>query len=631
MTETGKKAKSSKSAAAKRDAYDDFLDGDRNGTKKKSASSKTRKSSQSAVEPGIAMPPSTKKAGTAKQPASAAKKSSSNRSSSAKKAKIEENPLARASRTEYDRSRYRSEAGTSRPVRRAETEADLPRSRAGSAPHYSANTPRPARRSRQAVLAVDNRDPFDDYLQHTEEMSRPHRRKKKTSSVTVLLATAIVVLLGLGGYQAVRYRAFAEMKSAVQRETFYEGTTVEGIDVSSMTLAQAMEYWQENIEPAYSQRKVTLSNGASFTAEELGYTSDYATVLSNAFSAGRTGSLEQRYALLSSRRSAPVSYSVTRQSYDPAAIARCVSQIAEAIDRPAENAKIASFDTESYEFTFTDAVTGSQLDADALTRDMTQAMENGGGSVELSVLAIQPDVTQSDIASQYGLIASAVTNASSSSSNRLSNIRLALQMINGTCLKPGETFSFNETVGKRTTDRGFKMATAYSSGTVVEDVGGGICQVSTTLFNAAVKADLQIVERHNHSLTVAYVDRGKDAAVNWNSQDLRFTNNSDDNVYICCFLSDDKRVRVGVFGKLLPNGESIVIESEVTGTTSFETVYQPNLALAAGASQVTQKGKDGCSAVAYKVRKDASGNTISREELCHSSYKTVNQIIEYGP
>lgn len=631
MTETGKKAKSSKSAAAKRDAYDDFLDGDRDGTKKKSALSKTRKSSQSAVEPGIAMPPSTKKAGTAKQPASAAKKSSSNRSSSAKKAKIEENPLARASRTEYDRSRYRSEAGTSRPVRRGSAEADLPRSRAGSAPHYSANTPRPARRSRRAVLAVDNRDPFDDYLQHTEEMSRPHRRKKKTSSVTVLLATAIVVLLGLGGYQAVRYRAFAEMKSAVQRETFYEGTTVEGIDVSSMTLAQAMEYWQENIEPAYSQRKVTLSNGASFTAEELGYTSDYATVLSNAFSAGRTGSLEQRYALLSSRRSAPVSYSVTRQSYDPEAIARCVSQIAEAIDRPAENAKIASFDTESYEFTFTDAVTGSQLDADALTRDMTQAMENGGGSVELSVLAIQPDVTQSDIASQYGLIASAVTNASSSSSNRLSNIRLALQMINGTCLKPGETFSFNETVGKRTTDRGFKMATAYSSGTVVEDVGGGICQVSTTLFNAVVKADLQIVERHNHSLTVAYVDRGKDAAVNWNSQDLRFTNNSDDNVYICCFLSDDKRVRVGVFGKLLPNGESIVIESEVTGTTSFETVYQPNLTLATGASQVTQKGKDGCSAVAYKVRKDASGNTISREELCRSSYKTVNQIVEYGP
>ena len=262
---------------------------------------------------------------------------------------------------------------------------------------------------------------------------------------------------------------------------------------------------------------------------------------------------------------------------------------------------------------------------------MTQAMENGGGSVELSVLAIQPDVTQSDIASQYGLIASAVTNASSSSSNRLSNIRLALQMINGTCLKPGETFSFNETVGKRTTDRGFKMATAYSSGTVVEDVGGGICQVSTTLFNAVVKADLQIVERHNHSLTVAYVDRGKDAAVNWNSQDLRFTNNSDDNVYICCFLSDDKRVRVGVFGKLLPNGESIVIESEAHG----HHVLRDGLSAesragdrcvagdAEGQGRLLRRGLQGA--------QGRVGNTISREELCRSSYKTVNQIVEYGP
>ncbi len=148
MTETGKESKILEERRGEARRLRRFLDGDRDGTKKKSASSKTRKSSQSAVEPGIAMPPSTKKAGTAKQPASAAKKSSSNRSSSAKKAKIEENPLARASRTEYDRSRYRSEAGTSRPVRRAETEADLPRSRAGSAPAIIPRTRRARREDR---------------------------------------------------------------------------------------------------------------------------------------------------------------------------------------------------------------------------------------------------------------------------------------------------------------------------------------------------------------------------------------------------------------------------------------------------------------------------------------------------
>ena len=159
---------------------------------------------------------------------------------------------------------------------------------------------------------------------------------------------------------------------------------------------------------------------------------------------------------------------------------------------------------------------------------------------------------------------------------------MALQLINGTHLAPGESFSFNDTVGKRTTERGFKVATAYSSGEVTEDVGGGICQVSTTLFNAFVKADMQIDERHNHSLTVAYVDKGKDAAVNWGNQDLRFTNNSSDSVYICCYLTSDKRVRFGIFGKLLPNGESITVEGVTTGKIDFETVYQANPSMASG-------------------------------------------------
>ena len=262
---------------------------------------------------------------------------------------------------------------------------------------------------------------------------------------------------------------------------------------------------------------------------------------------------------------------------------------------------------------------------------MTNALNAGGGTVELVVNSIQPAVKKADIASQYGMIASAVTNASSSSSNRLSNIKLALQFINGTCLAPGETFSFNGTVGERTTARGFKAATAYSSGKVVEEVGGGICQVSTTLFNAAVKSDMKIVERHNHSLTVGYVDLGKDAAVNWDSQDLRFTNTSSDNVYICCYLTSDKRVRFGIFGKLLPNGESITVEGVTTGRVDYQTVYQPSMTLASGETKVAQSGKQGYTAEAYKIRWDANGNQISKELLCKSTYRSTDEIIEYGP
>lgn len=500
------------------------------------------------------------------------------------------------------------------------------------------SSPRRPVKQESAVLLVENRngrDAYDDFLERNErERARKKSSKKKRSKdlgMMLALLTVIGCMLGLAGWQYTQYQTFLMMKAAVDRPTFYEGTMVEGIDVSTMTLEQAIQHWEESVEPKYSQRKVTLSNGAEFSAAELGYSSDYVTVLSNAWGAGRRGSLVERYEALSFRQSQPASYVVNRVAYRDDVIAQCVSAIAEQIDRPAEDSKIESFDMETYEFRFAEAVTGSKLDTEQLAQGMARALDAGGGTVELVVNAIQPKVQTADIAKQYGMITSAVTNASSSSSNRLANIRKALEFIHGTCLKPGETFSFNDTVGKRTTDRGFKMATAYSSGKVVEDVGGGICQVSTTLFNAAVKADLEINERHNHSLTVGYVDKGKDAAVNWRSQDLRFTNNTDDNIYIACYLTGDKRVRFGIFGKLLENGETITVEGVTTGTIDYKTEYQLNMTFAPGQQKVVQKGKKGYKAEAYKIRWDANGNQISRELLCKSTYKATAQIIEYGP
>ena len=486
-----------------------------------------------------------------------------------------------------------------------------------------------ARRGGELFFAVDGRDPFDDYLDATGP--QPPRGGRRTSGLTAFLVVCIAAILGLAGWQAVRYQDFLTMKSAVAEQGFYDGTTVEGIDVSDMTLESALAYWEAEVEPAYAQRTVSLDNGTTLTAAQLGYSSDYAAVLARAWNAGQTGSLEERYARIAERQAQPASYSVTRTLYTDSAIESFAESMAAQIDRPAQDAALESFDVDSFQFTYVEEVAGSRLDTQALARDIAQALDAGGGSVALSVESIQPEVTVASLSSQYGMIAYAVTNASSSSSNRLTNIALSLELINGTRLDPGETFSFNETVGERTTDRGFKVATAYSSGEVTEEVGGGICQVSTTLFNAAVKSDMEIVERHNHSLTVSYVDLGKDAAVDWGNKDLRFTNTGDEPVYIVCLLTDDKHVRIGFFGKLLPNGESITVEGETTGTIGYETVYQPNLSFPSGYSEVTQRGRNGYTAVAYKIRWDAEGNQISSELLCSSTYRTTNEIIEYGP
>lgn len=499
-----------------------------------------------------------------------------------------------------------------------------------------------ARRS-SAVLLVENESARRSSA--AAEKRRPksvgekrpnHRKHRRKSSggfavLSAFLLMMILSLAGVGVWRTQEYRALAEMKEEVSRQTFFEGTTVDGIELSGMTLQQALEYWDTQVEPAYRQAAVVLDDGTQVTAQQLGYTSNYADILNTAWNAGRSGSLVQRYRKIQAAKARPASYEVSRTLYDDALVQNYVATLAVQINAEPEDAKVKSFNVDSYAFEFEPEKNGYKLDQGALVRDIETALSAGGGNVQMQIETLTPEVTLENVSSQYGMISYAITNASSSKSNRLENIRLSLEMINGTCLEPGETFSFNEVVGERTTERGFKVATAYSSGKVTEEVGGGICQVSTTLFNAVVKADLEINERHSHSLTVSYVDLGKDAAVDWGNKDLKFTNNSDDRVYICCYLTEDKRVRVGVFGRMLENGETITLEGVRTGTVDYDTKYQMNLELYSGQTRVVQNGKQGYTATTYKIWWDAQGNEIRREELCKSRYQATDEIIEYGP
>lgn len=488
-------------------------------------------------------------------------------------------------------------------------------------------------RKKSAERAVKAKKPAASGGKKAPGRKKKHKKQKLSPAIlaaNLLLTAGIAMFVVLFGMLVWRHNSFAEMKRVVEEQTFYDGTTVEGVDVSDMTLNDALAYWRQNIESTYADRVVTLDGEGQVTAVDMGYRSDYEAVLYNAWSAGRRGSLEQRYHAAVSRQYSPTAYEVDRDLYTDRAVDSYVQAMAVREDVPAVDAAIESFDVNTYAFVLTDSQEGRDLDAEALKRDIISALEAGGGDVHPDIRTVRPQVTRDEVSSAYGMIAYAVTNASSSSSNRIKNIQNAVGIINGTRVADGETFSFNDTVGERTTDRGFRRATAYSGGEVTEEIGGGICQVSTTLFNAAVKADMEIVERHNHSLTVSYVDKGKDAAVNWKSQDLQFTNHSGDDVYICCFVTDDRRVRFGIFGRLLPNGETITLEGRTTATIKYDTTYQHSAFLLPGETKVVEKGKNGYKAEAYKIRWDAQGNQLSRELLCKSTYKSRNEVIQFG-
>lgn len=251
-------------------------------------------------------------------------------------------------------------------------------------------------------------------------------------------------------------------------------------------------------------------------------------------------------------------------------------------------------------------------------------------SYTIPLKTLYPNVKTSDIGIEAfpNLLSSYSTSFASSSSNRATNVSLATNKINGKVLMPGEVFSFNGTVGKRTPQAGFKVAGVYMNGQVATDYGGGICQVSSTLYNAVLRANLEIVDRSNHMFEVGYVPIGTDATVSWGAPDFKFKNSRSYPIKIVTSSSNRKCV-VKFYGLKESEEYDIEIVSYRTGSVPYRTTYTTDSSLAAGQQKVIQRGSNGAKSVAYRIRKK-NGQLISKELLSKDTYDPHNQIIAVG-
>lgn len=212
--------------------------------------------------------------------------------------------------------------------------------------------------------------------------------------------------------------------------------------------------------------------------------------------------------------------------------------------------------------------------------------------------------------------------------NRSHNVALAAKTINGTILLPGETFSYNRVLGNTNKEKGYKVGTAYVGGKVVESYGGGICQVSSTLYNVALYANLEIVERYNHSYIVNYVPAGRDATVAYGGKDFKFKNTR---TYPIKIVSSAKNgvVSISIMGIKEEKEYEVVLTSSVLSTTLNSTKYENNSSLPEGTEKVIQKGYIGKTSIAYKILK-YNGKTISKTVLSKDTYKPMNKIVQIG-
>ena len=209
----------------------------------------------------------------------------------------------------------------------------------------------------------------------------------------------------------------------------------------------------------------------------------------------------------------------------------------------------AEYDPESK--SVSESVVGVDFDLEAAMTLLAGA--ETGTAILIGVEYTQPEVTQEFLENLLfrDLIGECVTQIPGTE-NRLNNIILASTAVNGLVLEPGEEFSFNRVVGQRTPERGYRSAPAFSNGTTVQAIGGGICQVSSTMYSSIMDSGLRVTERHPHGLPVSYIPRGRDATVNWGSLDFRFVNNTDYPLRIDAGVVN-RTITVRVYGTIVDN------------------------------------------------------------------------------
>ncbi len=213
--------------------------------------------------------------------------------------------------------------------------------------------------------------------------------------------------------------------------------------------------------------------------------------------------------------------------------------------------------------------------------------------------------------------------------NRTANVRLAAKLINGTILNPGEEFSYNKTVGPRTRERGFLEAGVFASGEVVDGIGGGICQVSSTLYMAALRADMKITERRNHAFYVDYAPKGEDATVVWGAIDFRFVNTSKYPIKIVA-TSKNNYIRIQLMGTEPDEVRTVKLTKKTHSTSPFPTREKPTDTLALGKREVTQEGQPAVSMTVYRNVYDKKGKLIESYVENTSKYKPMPEIVLVG-
>lgn len=447
------------------------------------------------------------------------------------------------------------------------------------------------------------------------------KKKKARRGLGVLILTLCFLLCGM--------TALAAEEPRIQAGVYAENRNLEGL-----TAAEARANI-ENYVVTLMKQEVTLVgiNGVEVkvTPAQFKMTWGNPEIVDEAISLGTKGNVIQRYKALKDleheKKVYPIKFKFDMQAINDVLIHQCAIY-----DQKAVN---ASLKRENGEFIPVEGQTGYMVDIEAsidrINDYLTQEWDHKACRIELEIMVDEPKGSIEELAQITDVIGSFTTSYRSSGASRRGNVENGCALINGTFLYPGEEFSTYDTVAPFTTENGYHLAGSYINGKVVDSLGGGICQVSTTLYNAVLKAELEVTERHNHSMIVSYVDPSADAAIAESAgKDFQFVNNTDTPIYIEG-ITKDRKITFNIYGKeTRSSSRKVTYESEVT-----EVVNPPGDTIIADASQpIGYIVADSSAHIGYKSKLwkvvTEDGVQISRTQVNSSNYKMVPRSATVG-
>ncbi|GKU27696.1 VanW family protein [Clostridium folliculivorans] len=455
-------------------------------------------------------------------------------------------------------------------------------------------------------------------------LSRAKRNNNMKS--LIIAATAGVIVVGVS---AITYWHSIENYVKQWDNKIYSRVRIEGIDLSGKSKAEAVQLLNDELRKLADDKKIIVK------VQEKKFQLDYKTIkpqydietaVNEALKYGKDKGLLDRKRLI---KSGPITNINLNFKYDSEELNKFEKSIASKIDK---KPKDASINIINQSITINEEQSGAVLNKELLDKSLKEALTgswNKDISVNGEIKVANAKITKEQLSRIDGVLASFSTDYSTSTEARANNIAIAAKACNGKVVMPGEVFSYNKTLGERTYEKGYMEAPIYKNNEVVDDVGGGICQVSTTLYRAAMRANLKAVERHNHSFKATYSPLGLDATVTWGYLDYKFKNTYDFPIYIEAMTSG-RSVSFNIYGSKAGLGSKrydLVSDAPVVIQAMVNEVNDPTLP--EGQIVMDEKPIDGYKVKSYLVTYE-NGKEIAREAVAYDTYIKKDGVRRIG-